>query len=278
VAGSNPVTHPLKSVPLGIRVTRMKRVDVHYELTGPADAPVLVLAGPLGSTLEIWNPQVEALSERFRVLRYDHRGHGGSPVPSGPYSMEDLTVDVVTLLDRLDIEQVAFCGLSLGGMVGIWLAAHARERVSSLVLCSTTAQFEDPQPFHERSAVVRWAGTASVASDVVARWFTPEWAAKHQEEVDRVQQMIVETSDEGYASCCTAIAALQGRRLLGRILTPTLVIAGSRDPAIPANPHAETLATGIAGAKLAVLDAAHLVTVEQADKVNDLIARHAAAR
>lgn len=256
----------------------MKSVTIHYELTGPSDAPVVMLAGPLGSTMEIWDPQAEALSERFRVLRYDHRGHGGSPVPPGPYSMEDLTTDVVALLDRLDIEQVAFCGESLGGMVGIWLASHAPDRVSSLVLCSTTAQFPDPQPWHERSAVVRWAGTVSVASEVVERWFTPDWAAEHPETVDRAKQMIVDTEDEGYASCCTAIAALQGHRLLGRILTPTLVIAGAKDPAIPPNPHAEMLATGIVGAKLTVLDdTAHLVTVQQAETVNNLIAKHVAA-
>ncbi|HEX2299561.1 MAG TPA: 3-oxoadipate enol-lactonase [Pseudonocardiaceae bacterium] len=254
-----------------------KSVDVHYELTGPADAPVLVLAGPLGTTLDIWDPQVEALSEQFRMLRYDHRGHGGSPVPTGPYSMEDLTVDVVTLLDRLEIEQAAFCGLSLGGMVGIWLAAHAHDRVSSLVLCSTSAQFGDPQPWHERGSVVRWAGTVSIADEVVERWFTPDWAAKNPEQVERAKQMIANTNDEGYASCCTAIAALQGLRLLGRILAPTLVIAGKQDPAIPVNPHAEILANGIAGAKLKVLDAAHVVTVEQADTVNDLIAQHITA-
>lgn len=254
----------------------MKSVAVHYTLTGPSDAPVLVLAGPLGTTLDIWDPQVDALSEQFRVLRFDHRGHGGSPVPPGPYSMEDLTVDVVALLDRLEIEQAAFCGVSLGGMVGIWLAAHADERVSSLVLCSTTAQFGDPQPWHERSAVVRWAGTGAVADEVVERWFTPDWAAKHPEQVDRAKQMIINTQDEGYSACCTAIAAMQGRRLLGRILTPTLVIAGTKDPAIPVNPHAEILASGIAGAKLKLLDAAHLVTVQQAETVNDLIAMHVA--
>lgn len=253
-----------------------KSVEVHYELTGPSDAPVLVLAGPLGSALEIWDPQVEALADRFRVLRYDHRGHGRSPVAAGPYLMEDLAVDVVTLLDRLGIEQTTFCGESLGGMVGIWLAAHAPERVSSLVLCASTAQFDDPQPFHERSSVVRWAGTAAVASDVVERWFTPEWAAEHPDQVDRVKQMIIDTPDEGYASCCTAVAAMQGHRLLARILAPTLVIAGSQDKVIPRR-HTLTLAGEIAGATLETVDAAHLVTVEQADKVNELIAAHAAA-
>lgn len=254
----------------------MKGVEVHHELSGPSDLPVLVLAGPLGSTLKIWEPQAEALAERFRVLRYDHRGHGGSPVPSGPYTVADLGVDVLALLDRLDIERAAFCGLSLGGMVGIWLAAAAPERLSSLVLCSTSAHFDDVGPYLERAASLRWVGTSSIAPEVVAAWFTPEWAAAHPEVVQQATQMIAETSDEGYAACCGAIASWDGRRLLGRILTPTLVIAGSRDQRTPVTPHAKTLATTIYRAKLEVLDAAHLAPIEQADRANRLIAKHAA--
>jgi 3-oxoadipate enol-lactonase len=254
----------------------MTSVTVHHELTGPADLPVLMLAGPLGSTMQIWQPQVEALAERFRVLRYDHRGHGGSPVPSGPYVIADLAIDVLALLDQLDIERVAFCGLSLGGMVGIWLGAHAPERLSSLVLCSTSAHYDDVGPYLERAASVRWVGTSSIAPEVVARWFTPEWAAQHPEVVQQATQMIAETSDEGYAACCNAIATWDGRRLLGRILTPTLVIAGSQDPGTPVTPHAKTLAAAIYRAKLEVLDAAHLVPIEQADRANRLIAKHAA--
>jgi 3-oxoadipate enol-lactonase len=255
----------------------MTSVTVHHELTGPADLPVLMLAGPLGSTMQLWQPQVEALAERFRVLRYDHRGHGGSPVPSGPYVIADLAIDVLALLDRLDIEHVAFCGLSLGGMVGIWLGAYAPERLSSLVLCSTSARYDDIRPYLERAASVRWVGTSAIAPEVVARWFTPKWAAQHPEVVQQATQMIAETSDEGYAACCNAIAAWDGRRLLGRILTPTLVIAGSQDPGTPVTPHAKTLAAAIYRAKLEVLDAAHLVPVEQADRANRLIAKHAGA-
>ncbi|HSL08274.1 MAG TPA: 3-oxoadipate enol-lactonase [Pseudonocardiaceae bacterium] len=255
----------------------MTDVKVHHDITGPSDLPVLVLAGPLGSTMQIWQPQVEALAERFRVLRYDHRGHGGSPVPSGPYVIADLAIDVLALLDRLDIERVAFCGLSLGGMVGIWLGAHAPERLSSLVLCSTSARFDDVGPYLERAASVRWVGTSSIASEVVAGWFTPEWAAAHPEVVEQATQMIAGTSDEGYAACCNAIAAWDGRRLLGRILTPTLVIAGSQDQRTPVTPHAKTLAAAIYRAKLEVLDAAHLAPIEQADRANRLIAKHAAA-
>ncbi len=254
----------------------MRSVEVHHELSGPSDSPVLVLAGPLGSTLKIWEPQVEALAERFRVLRYDHRGHGGSPVPSGPYAIADLAVDVLALLDRLEIERAAFCGLSLGGMVGIWLAAHAPERLSSLVLCSTSAHYDDIGPYLERAASVRWVGTSSIAPAVVAGWFTPEWAAQHPEMVEQAIQMIAGTSDEGYAACCGAIATWDGRRLLGRISTPTLVIAGSQDQRTPVTPHAKTLAAAIYRAKLEILDAAHLATIEQADRANGLIAKHAA--
>lgn len=256
----------------------MRTVEVHHEITGASDLPVLVLAGPLGSTLEIWDPLVEALAERFQVLRYDHRGHGRSPVPGGSFTIVDLAVDVVALLDRLSIERAAFCGLSLGGMVGICLAANVPERLSSLVLCSASAYYDDHGPWVERGASVRWAGTASIAPDVVARWFTPEWAAANPETVERAIKMIAGTPDDGYAECCSAIAGWDGRRSLGRINTPTLVIGGSQDSGTPVNPHAKTLASAIYRAKLEVLDGAHLAIFEQADKAKRLITRHAAAR
>jgi 3-oxoadipate enol-lactonase len=157
----------------------MSSVEVYHDLTGSPDSPVLVLAGPLGSTLDIWQPHVESLATKFQVLRYDHRGHGRSPVRHGSYAIQDLGLDVLALLDRLGIECAAFCGLSLGGMVGIWLAARAPERLSSLVLCSATARYDDPGRFIERAASVRWLGTDGIAEEVVAGWFTPEWAAAH---------------------------------------------------------------------------------------------------
>lgn len=256
----------------------MRSVEVHHELTGSPDSPVLVLAGPLGSTLEIWEPLVAALAQRFRVLRYDHRGHGRSPVlGGGSYTITDLASDALTLLDRLGIERAAFCGLSLGGMVGIWLAAHAPQRLSSLVLCSTSAYYDDHGPWVERAASVRWVGTSAIAPEVVAGWFTPDWAATHPEVVEQAIQMIAGTSDDSYADCCGAIATWDGRRLLGRINTPTLVIAGSQDPGTPVTPHAKTLGAAIYRAKLEVLDGAHLAVIEQADRANRLIAKHAAA-
>jgi 3-oxoadipate enol-lactonase len=255
----------------------MRSVEVYHELTGSPDSPTLVLAGPLGSTLDIWQPHVKALAEQFQILRYDHRGHGRSPVPHGTYAIEDMALDVLALLDRLNIERAAFCGLSLGGMVGIWLAAHAPERLSSLVLCSTTAYYVDHGPFIERAASVRWLGTSGIAADVVAGWFTPGWAAAHPGVVEQCIQMITMTSDDGYVGCCSAIAGWDGRRLLGRIAAPTLVIGGSRDRGTPVTPHAKTLAAGIYRAKLEILDGAHLAVIEQADRANRLIAKHVAA-
>jgi 3-oxoadipate enol-lactonase len=255
----------------------MRSVEVYHELTGSPDSPTLVLAGPLGSTLDIWQPHVKALAEQFQILRYDHRGHGRSPVPHSTYAIEDMALDVLALLDRLNIERAAFCGLSLGGMVGIWLAARAPKRLSSLVLCSTTAHYDDHGPFIERAALVRWLGTGEIAADVVTGWFTPGWAAAHPEVVEQCIQMITKTSDDGYVGCCSAIASWDGRRLLGRIAAPTLVIGGSRDRGTPVTPHAKTLAAGIYRAKLEILDGAHLAVIEQADRANRLIAKHVAA-
>lgn len=256
----------------------MRSVEVHYELTGPSDSPVLMLAGPLGSSVDIWQPLMDRLTERFQVLRYDHRGHGRSPAPGGPYTIAEIAGDAIALLDRLDIEQAAVCGLSMGGMVGICLAAYSPERVSSLVLCSTSAHYEDYGPWIDREAAVRFGGTSSLAAEVVAGWFTPDWAAAHPKVVQQTIQMISKTSDEGYSACCSAISGWDGRKLLGRITTPTLVIGGSQDAGTPVNPHAKTLAAAIYRARLEVLDGAHLAIIEQAEWAGNLIAMHVAVK
>src|SRR4051794_29430231 len=188
----------------------------------------------------MWRPQLPALSERFRVIRVDHRGHGGSPVPDGPYAMADLAGDVLALLDSLGLERVAWCGLSLGGMVGLHLATEAPERLSSLMLCCTTAHFPDPGPWRDRIAAVRDRGTAPIAAAVAERWFTPEWAAAHPEVMAEAVEMIPDTPDAGYLGCCQAIEAWDHRHRLPDVALPTLVIAGSGDLATPVEPHART--------------------------------------
>ncbi len=259
-------------------------VALHHVDSGPTDdgppgadaqdAPVLVLAGSLGSTLEMWRPQVQPLSERFRLIRIDHRGHGGSPVPAGPYRMADLAGDVIALLDSLGLERVAWCGLSLGGMVGMYLASEHPQRISRLTLCCTSSYFPDKTPWQDRIAAVAADGTGPVADAVVARWFTPDWAAAHPEVVAETTAMVSDTSDEGYLACCHAIEAWDHRDRLAAITAPTLVIGGTQDPSTPIEPHARTIAEGIPGAHLEVLEGAHLATIEAAAEATQLIATH----
>jgi 3-oxoadipate enol-lactonase len=250
---------------------------VHAVLDGPADAPPVVLSGSLGSTVAMWQPQLPALAERFRVIRFDTRGHGRSPVPPAPYTIDDLGADALALLDRLGLPAVAWCGVSLGGMVGMWLAAHAPERVHRLVLCCASARFVPLQTWVDRAATVRAAGsTAAIADAVVDRWFTAAFVTAHPDVVERARAMIASTPAEGYAACCGAIERADLRAELRRIDAPTLVLAGRADPATPPG-HAEQIVAGIPGSRLVVLpDAAHLANVEQPDAVNRLIVDHLA--
>ena len=252
-------------------------VRLHHVDEGPRDAPVIVLSGSLGSTLEMWRPQVAALTERFRVVRVDHRGHGGSPVPDGPYAMSDLAGDALALLDELGLDRVAWCGLSLGGMIGMYLASEAPHRLGSLTLCCTSSYFPDGTIWRDRIAAVREEGTAPIAAGIASRWFTPEWAERNPDAVAEATDMIAGTSDAGYLACCQAIEAWDHRDRLPSITVPTLVIAGDADPSTPVEPHIRTIVDGIPGARLEVLHAAHLATIERAAEATPLIAAHAAA-
>lgn len=250
-------------------------VELFHVEDGPRDAPVLVLAGSLGSTVSMWRPQVAALARDFRVVRIDHRGHGGSPVPAGPYRIADLAGDVLALLDRLGLERVAWCGLSLGGMVGMYLGSTAPQRLTSLTLCCTSAHFPDPTPWVDRIAAVEAGGTGPIAESVVARWFTPDWAAAHPDAVAECRAMVAGTDDAGYLACCQAIQAWDHRDRLADVAVPTLVIGGADDPSTPVEPHARTLVDGIPGARLEVVPAAHLATIEQPERTSNLIGSHA---
>jgi 3-oxoadipate enol-lactonase len=250
-------------------------VVLHHQAAGPIDGPALLMGGSLGTTLEMWDPQVALLSGRVRTVRFDHRGHGRSPVPAGPYTLEDLGRDVLSLLDRLEIERSSYCGLSIGGMVGMWLAAHAPERVDRLVLICTSAVMPRSAGYGERAATVRAAGSVEVVADtVLGRWFTPAYAEEHSELIARYRAMLVATPAEGYAGCCEAIDGLNLRDDLPLIQASTLVIAGADDPAIPPE-RGKAIADAVASARLCLLDhAAHLASVEQADEVTRLISDH----
>lgn len=254
-------------------------VDLHYVESGPADAPPLLLGGSLGTTTAMWDPQVEALSAAFRVIRFDHRGHGGSPVPPGPYTMADLAGDVVALLDRLGLERAHYAGLSIGGMVGQWLAVHHADRLDRLALLSTSPHTGPAGPWLERAALVRAKGTGAVADTVVGRWFTPGFAAEHPREVGVLRDQIAATDPEGYAGCCEAVAEHDVRPDLPGVTAPTLVVAGAEDPSTPADRHAEVIARLVPGAAYTVLpDTAHLVSRQRPDEVNALLLGHFSAR
>jgi 3-oxoadipate enol-lactonase len=253
----------------------MTAAQLSHELAGPAGAPVLALGGSLGTTLAMWAPQVSRLSGRIRTVAFDHRGHGRSPVPAGPYEIADLGGDVLALLDRLGIERAAYCGLSLGGMVGQWLAINAPQRITKLILICTAAYLPPASAWIERAAGVRAAGSPEVVADtVVGRWFTPAFAAANPALVAGYREMIASTDGEGYASCCEAISTLDLRAGLPAVTAPTLVIAGAQDPSIPAE-HGRAIAEAVPHARFEVLDpAAHLASVERAPYVTQLIEDH----
>jgi 3-oxoadipate enol-lactonase len=241
-----------------------------HDITGPDDAPVLVLGSSLGTNRDMWLPELPALSRRFRVLRYDHLGHGESDVPPGPYTVDRLARAVLMLADGLGVDRFHYAGLSLGGMVGMWLAAHAPERVDRLALLCTSAHLPDTAGWLDRAARVREHGTEAIAEPVVARWFTPSF-----DDAPRYAAMLAATPDLGYAACCEAIAAMDLRPVLGDITADTLVISGHDDTAIPPE-HGRRVAEGIGGrARFTELaDAAHLASVQRPDEVTRLLLDH----
>lgn len=249
---------------------------LHSETTGPADAPVLVLGHSLGTSLSMWDGQL-ALAERLRLVRHDHRGHGRSPVPPAPYDIADLGRDVLALLDALELERVSYCGLSIGGMVGIWLGANAPERIDRLVLICTSAHAPPASAWADRAAAVREAGSVEVVADaVVARWLTPAYAERHPARVAELRAMLVATDPEGYAASCGALERMDLRDQLSRITAPTLVISGAQDEALPPDQQ-RLIADAIPGARLESIDpAAHIAAVEQPARINELIADHLA--
>jgi len=251
----------------------MSAVAVSYTVDGAADAPVVVLSNSLGATRAMWDPQVPALAERFRVVTYDTRGHGESPAPAGPYRLDDLVDDLGALLDEVGAERAHVVGLSLGGMTAMRLAAREPDRVHRLAVLCTSAK-PDPQPFLDRAAIVRNGGTAPLAPAVVGRWLTPAFAAEHPELVARLEAMVATAEDDAYAACCEVVAHVDLRADLGRITAPTLVVGGREDLALPPQ-HQQAIADGIPDAELVTVSpGAHLANLEQPLQVTGALLGH----
>jgi 3-oxoadipate enol-lactonase len=235
----------------------------HHIVTGPEDAPVLVLSNSLGTTHEMWDPQVDALAERFRLVRYDTRGHGGSPTPHGPYDIEEVGGDVIDLLDHLGVEKAHIVGLGIASSL----------RVDRLVLLCTSPLMGPPEMWRDRSALVRAQGTQAIVDATLERWLTAVYRASH--DITWLRDMFVGVDDEGYANCCSIIQHMDLTANLAQIDAPTLVIGGAQDPATPPAQHAEKIAQAIVGSRLEILDpGAHLISVERPDVVTDLILEH----
>lgn len=238
--------------------------DLHYQLEGPAGAPVLVLCNSLGTDLHMWDVQMPVLREQFRVLRFDTRGHGESLVTPGPYRIEQLGGDVLALLDHLDIARAHFCGLSMGGLIGQWLGINAGERLLKLVLCNTAAKIASDEVWNTRIELVEQGG-AQAMRDLrdasIARWFTPAFADAQPQQAGLITEMLAATPPLGYAANCAAVRDADYREQLGAIKVPTLIVAGNAD-VVTTPQHGRFLQAGIPGAQYVEFHAAHLSNVE----------------
>lgn len=243
---------------------------LNYVETGSADAPVVLLGSSLGADQGMWAPQVEVLAKRFRVIAFDHRGHGGSDVPEGPYTIEDLGSDVLELLDSLEVEQASYVGISLGGAVGLWLAQNAPDRFHRFVaICPPSNLAANPQPWTERAAQVRAEGTQAIVDATLGRWFLPEF-----KDIEPIRDMLLDCPAEGYAACCEALSNLDLLPGLSTITAPVLLITTDSDTSVPPE-TVVPLAGQIPGAHLEVIEnAAHLVTYSHPDVINPLLLAH----
>ena len=236
--------------------------SLNVSVEGRDSGPTLMLSNSLGCTLQMWEPQMAALTQAFRVIRYDRRGHGKSGVAPGPYSMDRFGRDVLAILDDLKVDKVHWCGLSMGGMVGQWLGANSPERFDRIILANTACYYPDPTNWLNRIKAVKEGGIASVADAVIGGWLTAGFREREPQMAAKMKAMLIASPVQGYLACCEALSTLDQRELLPKIKSPTLVIAGRHDPATPVA-AGEYISSHIPGATITILDAAHISNVEQ---------------
>jgi len=235
---------------------------INVVIEGNADAPVLMFSNSLGTSLHMWDGQAKALSKNYRVIRYDQRGHGKSGAPDEPYSIERLGRDVLAILSEFELPRVNYCGLSMGGMTGMWLARMAAERFGKMIFANTAPKSQTPANWNTRIGTVKTKGMDAIADGVMNIWFTKEFRAKEPKTVAQMRQTLVATNATGYVGCCAAIRDMDQRWVISDIKLPSLIIAGRGDNATPLK-DSEFMADRISGAELVVLDAGHISNVEQ---------------
>lgn len=239
-------------------------IGLHYRTDGERGKPCLVLSNSLGTDLSMWDAQAAALASDFFVVRYDTRGHGQSGSAGAPFGIERLGLDVVALLDHLDIARAAFCGISMGGLIGQWLGIHQPRRLTQLVLANTAARIGGAAPWQLRAEHVRRDGMAAVAGSAATRWFTPQFIAREPDTVARLVGILRSQDAGGYAACCEVLAQADLHAGVGTISVPALIIAGEHDPVTTID-DGRWLQRQIAGARLASVPASHISNVEAVD-------------
>lgn len=252
-------------------------VELAHEVVGPADGPPVVLAHSIGTSRIVWRAVADELAsaDGARVILLDHRGHGESPIPDGPYALADLAADLVALLDRLEVERAAVAGVSLGGMVAMRAALDAPDRVSSLALCCTSAHLPPRSLWEERAETARTEGMGPLIEGIIARWVAPGFEERDPGAYTRLRTVLAATPADGYASTALAIRDMDLRDELPRIAAPTLVVVGEHDAATPAEGHGDVLAAGIPDARMeTIADAAHLAPYERPAEVAALLRDH----
>lgn len=257
-------------------MTRIASIDgtmINFEVDGPEDAPAVLFAHSVGCDLTLWDRQAAALADRYRVIRHDARGHGRSAAPPGAYSIEQLGADALAVLDAAGVDRVHLCGLSLGGTLGMWLALHHPERLTSLTLADTAARLGNAEVWQSRIDTVLAGGTASIADMSMTRFFSEPFRNAASETVERFRQGLIDTADDGFAGCCAVLRDCNFAASLPAIAAPTLVICGRDDiPTPPAD--SALLAAAIPGARLAILDAGHISAVEAPEAFTAAIEDH----
>ncbi|NQW84049.1 MAG: 3-oxoadipate enol-lactonase [Alcaligenaceae bacterium] len=246
-------------------------ISIAYRLDGPAGAPVVVLSNSLMSSLDMWERNMAALTERYQVLRYDTRGHGATTVTQGPYSIALLATDLVALLDALKISKAHLVGLSMGGMICQYVGAHFPERVLSLGLCDTASEMPPRSLWEERFAIAHEKGVPGLVDGTIKRWFVGTFVEREPEQIEHVRKMILETTTEGYLACASAVRDMAQSTMLLKIKAPTLVLVGKEDPACTVD-QAMVLHRMIQHSVMKVIDdAAHLSNIEKPEEFNSLL-------
>jgi len=240
-------------------------ISLHYERTGAAGADVLMFSNSLGSNLHMWDKVLPAFESRYQILRYDMRGHGKSSVPAGPYTIDQLGGDVLSLLDHLGVEKVNFCGLSIGGMLAMWLGIRAPQRVKRLILANTSARIGTRELWDQRISTAQTAGMASLALMTLDRWFTPSYKDEHPDEMAMIRAMAAATDPRGYVACCQLLRDTDLRGEVSTIIAPALIIGATHDPATPPS-DGRAIHAALPGSHYVELNASHLSAWERADE------------